>query len=504
MALEEIELSGHETLPPSPDILDALEQDYPLEASIADLVDNSIDARARNVLIRFMRKEGRLVSLCVADDGCGISKKEVRRAMGFATRRDYAKNDLGMFGVGLKTASLSQAESVIVVSRSAKDEPIGRRWTKSGIKKHDWRLDVLTPKSARSILNHDWRSIRPIVRGTVIRWDGVYDFDRLHAGVHEYLELVIRRIKHHLGLKLHRFLKRGVIRIQIDVEDVDTGEAGSASTVSPLDPFPQKGAGGASGYPKDFVAVLPGAGRLTMRAHIWKKKSRDEGYKLGRGKVAEHQGLYFFRHDRLIQDGGWNGIIGTNEPHMSLARVEVDIPDSLGSYLRVRSNKAGVDVPASFAQLVIAAKSRDGTTFEEFLSKADEVYRRRGELKARPMVAPGAGLPAQVKNALERKGVRFVRGAKCSIAWDKSNSQGLIQVLQEQRKIVLNNRYRRCLLRGAHGGATDLPLLRTLLYFVFENLLSGDRIGPVERQRLEAIQAAMNAALKLEIEWVET
>jgi len=57
------------------------------------------------------------------------------------------------------------------------------------------------------------------------------------------------------------------------------------------------------------------------------------------------------------------------------------------------------------------------------------------------------------------------------------------------------------LLRGIHGGKTDLPLLRTLLYFVFESLLAGDRIGAVERLRLDAIQASMNAALKLEEQW---
>jgi hypothetical protein len=57
------------------------------------------------------------------------------------------------------------------------------------------------------------------------------------------------------------------------------------------------------------------------------------------------------------------------------------------------------------------------------------------------------------------------------------------------------------LLRGAHGGGTDLPLLRTLLYLALESLLAGDRIGSVERARLNAIQAAMNAALKLEKVW---
>src|ERR1700674_3235908 len=86
-AIAEVELSGHKTVVPTPDILDALERDYPLEASIADLVDNSIDAKARKVLIRFVRTGERLVSLCVADDGRGIRDADATDAMTFAKRR---------------------------------------------------------------------------------------------------------------------------------------------------------------------------------------------------------------------------------------------------------------------------------------------------------------------------------------------------------------------------------------------------------------------------------
>jgi len=496
-----VELSGQETVRPTPDILDALERDYPLEASIADLVDNSIDAKACNVLIRFIRTRRKLTSLCIVDDGDGMTEMEIRRAMQFAARRDYTGKDLGMFGVGLKTASLSQADSVVVTSRADGCEAVGRRWTKAGIKERDWQLDILTRRSAALILGHNWGELGAITKGTVVRWDDVYDFDRLHTGLDEYLEAAKTRIRNHLGLKLHRFLARRQVKIHIEVEESDTGEVGPPSQVLPMYPFPTKELSGARGFPKDFTVRFPNAGSVKMRAHIWRKKSKDEGYKLGGGRVADHQGFYFFRHDRLIQDGGWCGLIGTNEPHMSLARVEVDVPDALRGYLKVRSNKAGVDVPATFAAAIEAARARDGSSFDDFLKNAEEVYRHRGEQKARPLVAPGSGIPAEVRKVLEEQSARFVRGRKCSIRWSNKKSTGLIHIDQEAREIILNGRYRKMLLRGAHGGNTDLPLLRTLLYFVFESLLAGQRIGPVERMRLEAIQASANVALKLEEQW---
>lgn len=343
--------------------------------------------------------------------------------------------------------------------------------------------------------------IGSIKAGTVVRWDQVSDFDRLRNGIDKYIGEAIGRIQLHLGIKLHRILERQTIRIEIDVEDRDANEAGPPGAVSPINPFPPSNSSGARGFPKDFIAQLPEAGALTMRAHIWPKKSGNYGYKLGGGKVAEHQGLYFYRHDRLIQEGGWCGIIGTSEPHMSLARVEIDIPDTLQSYLKVRSNKAGVDVPATFADAVLAARASDGMDFRKYLDKAEAVYRRRGKQKMPPMLSPGEGIPAEVRSALERQISQFRTGQKCSVVWENLDGENLLDIDQDNRRIILNKKFRSVLLRGARGGKTDLPLLRTLLYWTLESLLAGDRIGSVEKLRIQAIKASVNAALKLERKW---
>ena len=49
-------------------------------------------------------------------------------ALRYGTRRTYARGDLGRYGLGLKTASLSQCRSVTVVTRSSRDgQPIAVR-----------------------------------------------------------------------------------------------------------------------------------------------------------------------------------------------------------------------------------------------------------------------------------------------------------------------------------------------------------------------------------------
>jgi hypothetical protein len=499
----DVEVTGTKRLPPTPEILDALEQNYPIEASIADLVDNSIDAQAAHVLIRIHRRGGKLVSVSIVDDGTGMDEETLDQAMQFAKKRKYRPADLGMFGVGLKTASLSQADVLTVISKARGSPAGGRQWTKAGIKARDWQCNIVSARSAQTMLSKDWGTIRPRPTGTIIRWDRVADFERLRHGIDAYIEKIIVRIQHHVGLKLHRFLEKRRVAVSIDVQDVTSEEAGAPSPVTPLNPFPPKHLVGASGYPKMFVAKVPGTGELKMRAHIWRKKAADDGYRLGGGKVADHQGLYFYRHDRLIQDGGWSGLLATNEPHMSLARVEIDIPDSFAGYLKVRSNKAGIDAPATFPDYLNRARAHDETTFRQFLDKADEVYRKKGPQQGRPMLRPGDGVPADVRDELDWLKVRFSRGGSVEISWEPFHGTDFFRIDQESRTIKLNARYRKMLLRGAHGGKTDVPLVRTLLYLLLEGTVAGDRIGSVEKQRLRAIQGALKAALKSERRWAE-
>ena len=57
--------------------------------------------------------------MSVADDGSGMTANGLVEALRYGTRRTYSRGDLGRYGLGLKTASLSQCRSVTVVTRSS-------------------------------------------------------------------------------------------------------------------------------------------------------------------------------------------------------------------------------------------------------------------------------------------------------------------------------------------------------------------------------------------------
>ena len=85
--------------------------------AIADLVDNSIDAEAHQISVRVTQRGGQL-QISVADDGGGMSQEVLDQAMrlGSMVDRDF-NSDLGRFGMGLVTASLSMARKCHVITR---------------------------------------------------------------------------------------------------------------------------------------------------------------------------------------------------------------------------------------------------------------------------------------------------------------------------------------------------------------------------------------------------
>lgn len=82
---------------------------YTTQAAVADVIDNSLGAGATRIDIDFAHTPRAFVS--IIDNGAGMSRDELLQAMRYGSRdpREVRLgDDLGRFGLGLKTASLSQ------------------------------------------------------------------------------------------------------------------------------------------------------------------------------------------------------------------------------------------------------------------------------------------------------------------------------------------------------------------------------------------------------------
>ena len=91
---------------------------YSNHSAIADVVDNSIDADAQTIAIEVDREQGDFV-ISVLDDGSGMIDPILDQAMrlGSDTERNIA-SDLGLYGMGLVTASISIGRRIQVITRA--------------------------------------------------------------------------------------------------------------------------------------------------------------------------------------------------------------------------------------------------------------------------------------------------------------------------------------------------------------------------------------------------
>lgn len=87
-------------------------------SAIAELVDNSLQARAKHVQIKVFSAAEDVqcpIQLAVLDDGCGMDKRTLRQALRFGgSSRFNDRGGLGRYGMGLPNSSLSQARKVEV------------------------------------------------------------------------------------------------------------------------------------------------------------------------------------------------------------------------------------------------------------------------------------------------------------------------------------------------------------------------------------------------------
>lgn len=468
---------------------------YSLSEAIADLVDNSLDAEARNVLVRLVRSDEKVLRVLICDDGKGMSEDKLLEAMRFGSRFEKTSHELGKYGVGLKTASLSQARTVTVLSVRGRSA-IGRRWTSENIGR-GWQCEVLDPQHVADFFRGLGAGVpKPGLPGTVVVWEQLEHLQTTKDSIEGALHRTIRDLTCDLGLRFHRFISAKKLALGIEVQLANEDSPRIRSKIEALDPFsyPETGR---EGYPKKLKVDL--SGNLTVECHIWPAKSNEPGYKLGGGKVSARQGFYFYRNDRLIQAGSWNGCReDDSEPHLSLARVKVDLPPSMDGAFKLDVKKSKVEPPPEFARLVLNATAGK-SSFKEYWSDAQLVYRKQKKIeKALFKFLPGRGFPAaargSVKEALFAKGTG--RGTKVGFVWDDLDPDEFFRVDREAGKLMLNEAYRSKVLGCRKASGTDAPLVKLLLLLLFQEEFDRRASSEKFREWARRINIAMIQTLK--------
>lgn len=494
---EDIPSDGSVELPPDPRALDAIGRNHSLETALADLVDNSIDAGASHVLIRIVSIDGRFRTLYVADNGRGIRPDAIDTAMTVGGKRDYQGADLGHFGLGLKAASFSQARSLTVLSRASGQPAVGRRWRVDEATRRGFFCDIVREDFVAAEFARDW-SIGADDSGTIIRWDDVVAFPDTDdpKRVDPFIDRTITSVCQHLGMVFHRFLEGDRLVVELEVQQADRSLTGPRVPVTPINPFGYSRSG-RSDFPQTLSAEIDGLS-LAFRCHLWPAKSSTSAFRLS-GTGADHQGLYFYRRDRLLQPGGWEGVHAPDR-RLQLARVEVEIDGDAMGLFRMNPEKSRVQVGAEFKRLAAEARSPSGLSLDDYFEIAEQVFKtsQSRTAKRKAMIHPSSGLPPRVRDTIKREVPGIPGEEPISIRWESFTDDSFFRIDREDRTLWLNKRYRRMLLGGKHGGLNDLPLLKSLLYLLTANVFEGTYLGPKDKDNIDLWQMILTAAVQAE------
>lgn len=361
-------MTHEKRLPPSASTLSASMRDlgYSLETAVADLLDNSISADATIIQI-FCDLTLENPVLAVIDNGKGMSADEVVAAMRYGSSgpaQQRLPGDLGRFGLGLKTASLSQCRCLTVVS-TQNNALHSAKWDLNLIdEKDDWLISVLDEDEIRRL---------PFVEmlgknGTLILWR---DLDRLLEDVtgpkqHEVINEKLDALGKHLSLVFHRYLSgeiRGRKKLAVFV---------NGHNLEAFDPFCRSNSA-TQRLPEEIIRI--DGVRVKMQPYILPHHSKlsatEYDYYQSRSDFISNQGAYIYRDGRLMAWGDWFRLIPKGE-NTKLARVQIDFPTRL-------DESWTIDIKKSRANPPLQVRNRLKQVIGKISDRSTTVHRGRGK-----------------------------------------------------------------------------------------------------------------------------
>jgi hypothetical protein len=416
-------------IPPAASTIEALRGiGYSLVTAIADLVDNSITAGARTIWLNFWWA-GRESRVTILDDGAGMSEAGLSEAMRLGSRNPLEardERDLGRFGLGLKTASFSQCRRLTVATKQLGGDRAVRQWDLDYVLQHnEWRVLKRAPAGSEGHLV----ALNGLHSGTLILWEKL---DQLVGDVSqedEHARLIFLRaaetLREHLGMVFHRFLgdRRPELRIFINGN-------GDEHRVTAWDPFLEDNPATIH-TPEDEIRIGDCVVRIKGFVLPHKDKLGDEAHKEASGSAGwnAQQGFYVYRNRRLLVAGSWLGLGAerpwTKEEHYKLARLRLDLPNSMDAQWQI-------DVRKSVARPPAIIRGRLRQLAEGVRRRAREVFSYRGQYQPRAVSEPLMRAWVQVQNN-GRIGYRINRDhsliAQC-LAQQETSREMLGQVLR--------------------------------------------------------------------------
>lgn len=457
---------------------------YSPPTALADLVDNSIAANARNVDVQ-IEWAGPESWVRVVDDGDGMDDNGLEAGMRLGARdprAERAASDLGRFGLGLKTASFSQARRLTVASRKKGGSIVCLRWDLDLIGQEpsaEWPLYEGPAPGSEHLL----APLNQMVQGTVVVWEKLDRIVTDGFAASDMIELADRVVAH-LAMTFHRLLdgKPAMLRLSLNGREL-----------KPWDPYLIGHPGKALESPEYRILRTTG---VTVQCHVLPHRDmltpEEQQAAAGPGGWTQQEGFYVYRNRRLLLAGGWLGLSDGGKPWTRdeahrLARIRLDIANSADADWKINVLKSSASPP-------VRLRSQLHQLATETRNTARRVFAHRGH------VTPASGTRSNaVADAWQVR--RSAKGTSYRIARDhdlvasildragplKPDILALLRLIEETvpvQRIWLDTAEDKETPRTGFTGAADNEVMETLSS-MFEALVKFRGLSRTEaRERL--------------------
>lgn len=338
---------------------------YTDETAIADIVDNSISSGASEIQIYFDWEKRRIL---IADNGNGMNNDELLKAMEIGSADPAlmrAADDLGRFGMGMKTASFSLGKSLYVITKQ--NEIISNA---------EWDLDYVETNDKWEVLIHPQDSIQDEIdsvaelidyskwnQGTLIilsKLDKLIDENNIDKSKKKFYK-TIKDIKSHISMIFHRFIEEDELIIKLN-----------GNEIVPWNPFVRNSP---ATMELTCEELFDGKSVVTIEPFILPHKNKfdsEEEYNKAGGikDWMGQQGFYVYRNKRLIVYGTWFNKF-KKEPAYNLARIKLDMSSDSDFEWKI-------DIRKSKAVLPVTIEERITDIAYLAIEKSVAVYNSRG------------------------------------------------------------------------------------------------------------------------------
>lgn len=328
---------------------------FHMQTAMGELLDNSLDAGANEINVSVFINNRKKKNIMIMDNGKGMNESTLRYSLTMAKELKVGIDQLGKYGMGMKTAALSISTQFEILTKKLSGEVLYGEFNINKMEQlGEYKTVVRVATKEEETFFHDKLGKRRR-SGTILI---VKNCDRFEGTFSSF----IKKMEVFIGLTYKNYLNKGVSF----TVSCDTSE-NMNNLVKPIDPLIRE---------NDLTYVVTERETFPIEYHNsngQKKTSfieisasvlpKPDSYSKGRvinGQEISlpinqtNQGVYFYREGRMVgQALYWNNVFGEKHNSKNRLRIEINCKSELDEEIRMNFQKGNVS-PTTFLKNQLA------------------------------------------------------------------------------------------------------------------------------------------------------